>query len=170
MKIRFSHVALIGYFGCFLLFVAGLGANWIRTKEPPEQPIAFPHTIHVSRLGLSCNFCHLYVDKGKRATAPPLEKCMSCHKSVAKEKPEIQKLTGYYERRQPIHWNRIHFLPPFVYFTHKRHIKAGIDCSACHGEIGSMVRVRRVRSLEMGWCITCHRSKGAPHDCSTCHQ
>ncbi len=170
MMIRLIQLAVTGYFGLFLLLLAGLGVGWSRMNLSPEQPIAFPHTIHVTRLGLPCNFCHLYVDKGKRATVPPLSKCMSCHKNIATDRPEIIKLTGFYERGEPIAWNRIHKVPDFVYFTHKRHIKAGIDCSACHGEIGAMKRVRRVRSLKMGFCLTCHMSKGAPQDCATCHK
>jgi len=170
MMIRILQILVTGYFGLFLLLAAGLEVGWSRMNLSPEQPIAFPHTIHAGRLGLPCDFCHLYVNKGKRATVPPLSKCMSCHKQIATNRPEIIKLTGYYERREPIAWNRIHQVPDFVYFTHKRHIRAGIDCSACHGEVRAMKQVRRVRSLKMGFCVTCHKSKGAPHDCATCHK
>ena len=42
-------------------------------------------------------------------------------------------------------------------------------CSICHGTVGSMTKVRQVRSLKMGDCVDCHRDNGAPTDCTTCH-
>ena len=50
------------------------------------------------------------------------------------------------------------------------HIKAGLDCVACHGEVGQMHRVRRESDQTMGWCIDCHRQKGVSVDCYVCHR
>jgi hypothetical protein len=33
-----------------------------------------------------------------------------------------------------------------------------------------MDRVRRVSSLEMGWCVNCHMENKASIDCLTCHK
>lgn len=170
MARRLFKLALVGYFGFCLLLTAALAYRWARVQRPPEQPIAFPHTVHAGRLGLACTFCHQDAERSPRAGMPPVERCMSCHQTVAVDRPEVKKLRLHHERKEPIAWNRLHALPAHVHFTHKRHVKAGIDCSACHGEVRKMARMRRVRSLEMGWCVTCHRALGAPTDCATCHK
>lgn len=163
-------LAVTAYFGILLLVAAGLWVSWQRAGVAPDQPIAFPHTIHVSKLNLPCNFCHIYVDRSRHAGAPSLETCMSCHRAIATDREEIQKLTRYYEEKRPVEWNRVHSLPEHVYFSHKRHVKAGVDCSECHGKVGTMKKIRRVGSLKMGWCVSCHRARGAPLDCTTCHK
>src|SRR4030067_1952114 len=95
---------------------------------------------------------------------------MSCHRAIATDKEEIRKLTRHYEEKRPVLWIRVYSLPEHVYFSHKRHAKAGVDCAECHGMVGAMIKIRRVGSLEMGWCVSCHRVKGAPRDCATCHK
>jgi len=163
-------LAATAYFGAVLLATAGLAISWHRAGLSPDQPIAFPHTIHVSRLSLPCKFCHIFVDRSKHAGAPPLEICMSCHRTVATDREEIRKLTRHFEEKRPVEWNRVYALPEHVYFSHKRHIKAEVDCSECHGIVGTMKKIHRVGSLKMGWCISCHRARGAPRDCATCHK
>ena len=167
---RTGLLVVIVYFGVVFLAMAGLAVAWQQAGLAPDQPIAFPHTIHVSKLHLPCNFCHIYVEISRHAGGPPVEKCMSCHKSIATEREEIRKLTRYYEEKRPIEWNRVYSLPEHVYFSHKRHVKAGLDCSECHGMVGAMKKIRRVGTLKMGWCVSCHRARGAPRDCATCHQ
>ena len=164
--------AAFGYFGFFLLVHLALAHDYFKNKQTPDQPIAFSHKIHVGKVGLDCQLCHETVDKSTFAGIPAVAKCMSCHKSVAADRPEIQKLAGYWEREEPIEWNRVHRIRirNYVYFSHKRHIKAGIDCAHCHGEVRYMDKLRRVRSLEMGWCVSCHLSKGASTDCLICHR
>jgi len=143
---------------------------WFSSSEAPQQPIAFSHKIHVSRVGLQCTFCHTYVEKSQHAGVPSVQKCMSCHSVIATDRPEIKKLHKYWNNKQPVPWIKVHNLPDHVYFSHKRHIKAGLECSACHGEIKNVSVVRQVSSLKMGWCVTCHRSKKASIDCLTCHK
>jgi len=80
---------------------------------------------------------------------------------------------------KPIAWKRIHKLPDFVYFDHRAHIAATVQCQTCHGPIQEMERVRQYETLAMGWCVNCHRDvneKGvngkpvhASIDCVTCH-
>jgi hypothetical protein len=166
---RLARLALGGYFALALVLLAPLA--WYRGQPPlsPAQPIAFPHTIHAGQLGLECLFCHANAARSPSATVPPLATCMTCHETIALDRPEVQKLRGYVARKEPVVWQRVHSLPSFVRFTHKRHVKAGVDCAVCHGGIASMARVKRVRPLKMGWCLTCHLTKGAPTDCATCH-
>jgi hypothetical protein len=166
---RLLKLVVAGYFGLFLLLVAGWGVWWARFGLPPQQPIAFPHTTHAGRLALPCTFCHTTVQTSAQAGAPPLEVCLSCHRNIATDRPAIRVLLRHAEEKRPIEWVRVHSLPSFVYFPHKRHVKAGVDCAACHGRVAEMTVVRQVRSLQMGWCVTCHQARGAPIDCWTCH-
>ena len=121
---------------------------------------------------------------------------MGCHAIIgALDNPEIRKIHDYWKRRQPIPWVRVFKVPEFTYFAHKPHIRAGVDCQACHGPIERMPRVGAdqlghfipddlinvfltrpiVRPLSMGWCIDCHRDQNAkkgtraPLDCIACH-
>ena len=56
--------------------------------EGPDQPIAFPHTVHVQEMGLDCTFCHRNVTKGEAATIPAVNLCMSCHVAVGDGLPK----------------------------------------------------------------------------------
>jgi hypothetical protein len=171
MKKLIIPLGLTGLFGFFMVGVLLAAGHWYVTFDPaPVQPINYSHRIHVDKVGLACTHCHRAVGVSRQATVPSLDVCMACHKNVATDRPEIQKLTGYWQRKEPIAWKKVHNVPWHVYFTHKRHIQANIDCADCHGEIGATERVGQVRSLEMGWCVSCHRSKGAPTDCWTCHK
>ncbi len=163
-------VALL-FFGFFALAYLALASDWYRHKQAPAQPIDFSHQIHVGKVGLQCLFCHETADKSTFAGIPAVEKCMSCHKNVAADRPEIRKLAAYWNEGKPMEWNRVHRIRirDHVYFSHKRHVKADIDCAACHGDVKYMARIRQVSSLKMGWCVQCHRENDAPTDCLTCH-
>ncbi|MBI3664408.1 MAG: cytochrome c3 family protein [Acidobacteria bacterium] len=104
--------------------------------------------------------------------------------------PEIQKLYTALalndqmqpdpaHKPRPIEWVKVHNLPDFVYFDHRPHVSAGVDCQTCHGPMETMERVRQSADLAMGWCVNCHRTSNqtgvagkkvqAPTDCSACH-
>jgi Cytochrome c7 and related cytochrome c len=89
--------------------------------------------------------------------------------TIASEKPEIVKLLGYWERKEPIAWLRVHDLPDFVRFTHKRHVAAGVECRTCHGDVARMDAPVQTAPLTMGWCLSCHKERKAPTDCVACH-
>lgn len=95
---------------------------------------------------------------------------MGCHKITANDKPEVQKLATYWQEEKPIEWVRIHDLPDYVYFSHKRHVLAEVDCSNCHGKVEEMDRVSKVVDQHMGWCLDCHKERDASIDCLTCHK
>jgi cytochrome c peroxidase len=48
-------------------------------------------------------------------------------------------------------------LPDFVYFDHSIHVSKGIGCASCHGEVDRMPLMRQAASLQMEWCLECHR-------------
>lgn len=137
--------------------------------QGPEQPIAFDHSWHVKGVGLDCRFCHRTTDKEAAAGIPALEQCMFCHRVVGTGKAEVEKLRATFNNNEPINWRRVYRVPDHVRFVHEPHLRAGLQCSNCHGAVEEMRRVRQVRPMKMGDCLECHRSKDAPTDCYTCH-
>ena len=135
----------------------------------PEQPIQFSHKTHVGKNNMECQYCHSGVSKSPFATVPSLELCMGCHANVMTDSPEIQKLAKHFEEKKPVEWEPVNNLPEHVYFTHERHVKAGVGCQNCHGQVQDMHVVEKVSSLKMGFCVSCHRENGASIDCSICH-
>lgn len=140
----------------------------------PEQPIKFSHVIHVQQNKMECQYCHWSVSKASYAAIPEEETCMGCHGALVAGKSEqgkkdIQYLKDMYAKNQPIPWVKVHVMPDYLKFNHKRHVKAGVTCQECHGQIPEMTQVERVSSMKMGWCISCHRQRGASIDCLVCH-
>lgn len=150
--------------------------------DGPEQPIAFPHTVHVQQAGLDCQFCHRTVSTDEAASIPAVQQCLFCHDfgrisgSTEEAKQEIAKLTtAFYgsddglEPPAAIDWARVHRLPDHVQFIHEPHITAGLSCSTCHGNVAEMEVVKQVRNLKMRDCVDCHRDLNVSTDCATCH-
>lgn len=169
----------------FLVFVALIGGGWMvmtptgyNNGYAPEQPIPYSHKLHAGTLKIPCMYCHVNVDKGRHASVPALSVCMNCHSQVRKisgakeDSPHIKKLVEAYETGHPIQWVKVHMLPDFVFFNHQRHVKRGVACQTCHGDVQSMDRVEQVESLSMGWCVNCHRKpeNNVSTTCTTCHQ
>lgn len=140
----------------------------------PTQPINFSHVIHVQNNKMECQFCHWTVSKSHYAAIPEVETCYGCHKMISGQtdqaKAEIQKIASYFNDKQPIPWVKVHVMPDHVRFNHKRHVKAGVTCQECHGQVPQMPVVERVSSMKMGWCVSCHRERGTSVDCYTCHK
>ncbi len=163
----------------FGLYGFDYGNKYIGVQKgyAPEQPIKYSHELHAGTYKINCLYCHNGADKGKQASIPSPSTCMNCHMHVqAKEKyngsvsPEIQKIYNAVgwdaekraydpsKEKTPIKWVRIHNLPDHAYFNHAQHVKIGkVECQACHGPIEKMPVVSQQRSLQMGWCINCHR-------------
>jgi len=138
----------------------------------PDQPIKFSHKLHAGQYGIDCQYCHTGVEKSKNANIPSANICMNCHNYVQEGSnygtEEISKIyaaigydpsnNSYTGEEKPIEWVRIHNLPDHVAFNHKQHVVAGnLDCENCHGNVREMEVVQQVSTLEMGWCINCHR-------------
>ncbi|MEW6074039.1 MAG: cytochrome c3 family protein [Planctomycetota bacterium] len=171
-------------FGTYALWPANLERGY-----QPEQPIEFSHAIMAGKFKIECIYCHSEAEKGPHAGIPDVETCMKCHAVIQPKdargelKPEIVKLLDYWERREPIQWEKVYDLADFVYFDHRRHLApgTGLECADCHGPVETMDRVERVYSLKMAWCLDCHMEPppaGAPPEqltrasihCSTCHR
>ena len=137
--------------------------------NPTAQPIAFSHAHHVGEIGVDCQFCHAYARRGPVAGIPSVQRCVGCHRVVLNEQPEILKLLEYWENEEPIPWVRVHDLPDYVRFAHKPHVRAGVECAACHGNVEEMQAAVQVESLSMGWCLSCHEERDVTRDCLACH-
>jgi hypothetical protein len=142
----------------------------------PAQPIPYSHALHAGEYQIPCQYCHFGAERSRHAGVPPLNVCMNCHSQVKKDAPDIEKIATAVKTGKPIEWVRVHRLPDFAYFPHHAHIRAKIVCQTCHGPIQTMVRVRQVETMSMGWCLDCHRKTEAegqglhpPTDCSACH-
>jgi hypothetical protein len=139
------------------------------SRRPPRQPIAFPHTVHAGIYGIPCQYCHSGVSRSAFAGIPAVETCMGCHRITGRDLPGVKQLTRYAEEKRAIPWVRVHDLPDFVHYTHEPHIRNGVPCARCHGQVEAMQEVRQVAPLTMGWCLDCHVERKAPTDCLTCH-
>ena len=144
-------------------------ADTVQAVDPRAQPVDFSHTRHVVHAGIDCQFCHAYARRGPVAGIPSVERCVGCHRTILSERPEIERVLDFWEREEPIPWVRVHDLPDYVRFSHKAHVRAGVDCATCHGDVASMAVARQVESLSMGWCVDCHAERDASRDCLVCH-
>ena len=158
----------------FSVAVSSQTVNQEVAKNPmhpaaPEQPIPYSHKKHVA-MGLECQMCHSGPDPGSQMTFPPTTTCMTCHASVATNKPAIQKLTEFAKSGQPIPWVRVYKVLPGVNWTHRKHLEAGVHCETCHGEVAQMDRMSEVTSVTtMYVCLNCHQKSNAKTTCEACH-
>ncbi len=176
-------------------FVPSEAPTFVTVRGAPGQPIFFNHVIHAGSFQIPCQYCHADARRSEYAGLPSIERCMGCHKIIgASDNPEIAKIRSYSERATSIPWVRVFKLPEFVFFTHKPHIRVGLQCQTCHGPVERMRVVGAAtgpaltndfanlfgfrpssRPLTMGWCVECHRAENAKHqrkaptDCYTCH-
>ncbi|MDP2600517.1 MAG: cytochrome c3 family protein [Deltaproteobacteria bacterium] len=135
----------------------------------PTQPIPFSHKLHAGDLKIDCQYCHTGTDKSRVASVPSMQTCMNCHSLVKADSPHIQKMKDLIAKGESFEWVRVHDMPDFVYFNHRRHIAKGIDCKECHGDVRSMPVITQEINLTMGFCIDCHRKKEASIECNACH-
>jgi len=135
-----------------------------------DQPIAYSHKVHIGA-GLQCLDCHSAADVGAQATLPSVSKCMLCHAKIATEKPEIKKIAEYAAARREIPWERVYGFSPSasVKFRHSAHVRAGVKCARCHGDMAQATTAQLLVKHTMGTCLSCHRENHAPEDCAACH-
>jgi len=147
----------------------------------PAQPVAYSHSLHAGTMRIDCKYCHTSVTVSAHAGIPAVSVCMNCHSVARKNRPEIIKLTKYFEEGVALPWKRVHRVPDYAYFNHSAHVNRGIDCVNCHGQVENMDVVTQVSQFTMGACLNCHRNapailagvegiKRGSENCSTCHR
>jgi Cytochrome c7 and related cytochrome c len=156
---RVSIVAVLAFLGFLGWVIAMLYLSGYHTKQGDfvEQPIQFSHAHHVGGMGLDCRYCHTSVEESAFANIPPTKTCMNCHSQIWNNAPILEPVRASFRDDKPLTWVRVHDLPDFVYFNHSIHVKQGVGCETCHGRVDRMPLMLQKSSLQMEWCLNCHR-------------
>ena len=160
-----NTISKVSIFAAVLLFAA---FGWILAaidRSPyvtqagtiRDQPVPFSHKHHVGGVGIDCRYCHTSVEETAFAGIPPTKTCMNCHSQIWAESPVLEPVRESFRTDRSITWTRVHDLADFVYFDHSIHVKKGIGCVTCHGQVDQMPLMWREHSLQMEWCLECHR-------------
>ena len=158
-----SRVSLIGavlLIGLLLGLLYELSMSpWVtRQNLAREQPIQFSHERHVAGNGIDCRYCHTSVEQSRFAGIPPTKTCMNCHSQIFSNAPFLEPVRSSFNSNTPLRWTRVHDLPDFVYFDHSIHVNKGVGCTTCHGQVDRMPLMYQNASLQMQWCLDCHRN------------
>lgn len=158
--------ARVSIFGAIFLIAGGLWALAVvnrsgyvtQQKVAREQPVPFSHKHHSGELGIDCRYCHSSVEVSSSANIPATQVCMNCHSQIWADSPTLEPVRASYGTGESIEWVKIYDLPDFVYFDHSIHVNRGIGCVTCHGRVDEMNLVYQHASLQMEWCLDCHRN------------
>jgi hypothetical protein len=156
-----------GSIAVLVILLATLGITLDRLSRSPyvtraetvrEQPVQFSHQHHVGGIGIDCRYCHTTVDKAASAGIPPTKTCMNCHSQIWATSPYLEPVRASLRDDRPLQWLRVHDLPDFAYFNHSVHVKKGVGCVTCHGRVDKMPLMYQQNTLQMEWCLDCHRN------------
>ena len=161
-----NTLAKLSIFGSIfvLLFVTWAVAEINRSSwntgafDEREQPVQFSHKHHTGDDGIDCRYCHSTVETTATAGMPPTQTCMNCHSQIWSDSPYLEPVRASFRENKPIEWERVHDLPEYVYFNHSIHVNKGVGCSSCHGDVANMPSVYQENTLQMEWCLSCHRN------------
>ena len=128
-----------------------------RATQAREQPVPFSHAHHVGGLGVDCRYCHTTVETSSFANIPPTKTCMNCHSQIWLTSPTLEPVRESFRTGVSLQWTRVNDLPDYVYFNHSIHVNKGIGCESCHGRVDRMPLTWQENSLQMSWCLDCHR-------------
>jgi hypothetical protein len=145
-----------------------LGLGWViltlqrsdvitSANEFVEQPVQFSHQHHAGGIGIECRYCHTSVEISPSAGIPPTKTCINCHSQIWNQSPYLEPVRASFRDDRPLNWIRVHDLPDFVYFNHSIHVSKGVGCETCHGRVDRMPLMFQAESLQMEWCLDCHR-------------
>jgi len=151
-------VLAIGGLGGALFEIIADSSYATRQGEAREQPIPFSHAHHVGSMGIDCRYCHTGVENSQHAMVPPTKTCMNCHSQIWINSSTLQPVRDSYQTNESIRWTKVNDLPDYVYFNHSIHIKKGVGCETCHGRVDTMPLMYQQASLQMRWCLDCHRN------------
>jgi len=132
---------------------------WVtRQGQRADQPVPFSHKHHVMGLGIQCQYCHTSVEKSSYAGIPPTKTCMNCHSQIWTNANLLEPVRHSWATGESITWTKVHDLPDFAYFNHEIHVNKGLGCSSCHGRVDLMPIMYQQNTLQMEWCLNCHRN------------
>ncbi len=122
-----------------------------------QQPVQFSHEHHVGGVGIDCRYCHTSVEESAYAGIPPTKTCMNCHSQIWSTSPYLEPVRASYRTGKSLEWTKVNDLPDFAYFNHSIHVNKGVGCTTCHGQVDKMPLMWQHASLQMEWCLDCHR-------------
>jgi hypothetical protein len=160
-----NTVSKVSIFGALFLIGAALWLTLQFSRSPyatgegvvRSQPVPFSHQHHVGGIGIDCRYCHNAVEVSASAGMPSTKTCMNCHSQIWNQSAMLEPVRESFRTDRSIEWNRVHDLPDFAYFPHASHVNRGIGCSTCHGRVDRMPLMAQAASLQMEWCLECHR-------------
>jgi hypothetical protein len=155
MIAKASIVVVVLFVGAAVSFV--IFSPFTFNPNVISQPIPFSHQQHAGNLGINCEYCHTLVETSPFAGMPSSQVCMNCHLEVLSDSPELAPVRDSVDKGVPLVWNRVYVLPDYTYFDHSAHVNKGVACVTCHGQIDQMAVVVQATSLQMSWCMNCHR-------------
>ena len=157
-KVSLAGILLLvgGLIGLAMLL--GRSSYVTRAQEYVEQPVQFSHLHHVLDDGIDCRYCHTSVETSSFAGIPPTKTCMNCHSQIWQSAAILEPVRASLREDKPMTWIRVHDLPDFVYFNHSIHVKKGMGCETCHGRVDQMPLTMQQNTLQMDWCLNCHRN------------
>jgi len=147
-------IALAGVVGFFWYYGS---PQYTDVGYRPAQPVPYSHKQHAGDLGMDCRYCHTSVEVSAKANVPPTQTCMNCHTLILTESTKLLPVRESWNIGKPIEWIRVHKIADYAYFNHGAHVRAGVGCASCHGNVAEMEKVIQVEPLSMGWCLDCHR-------------
>jgi len=153
----FGAVFVIAALGYVAYSVQGSPYTTYQGIRKP-QPVPFSHQHHVTGLGIDCRYCHTSVETSSFAGIPPTKTCMNCHSQIWTNAQLLEPVRASYRSGQSLQWTRVNQLPDFVFFNHSIHVTKGVGCNTCHGPVDQMPLMYQQESLQMEWCLGCHRS------------
>jgi hypothetical protein len=121
-----------------------------------QQPVQFSHKHHAGDDGIDCRYCHSTVETTASA-GMPRRNLHELSQPALGRRPYLEPIRASFRENKPIEWERVHDLPEFAYFNHSIHVAKGVGCSTCHGQIDNMAAVFQENTLQMEWCLACHR-------------
>src|SRR5438874_7595640 len=159
----FARITIFGaifILGFLAWAAAGLSRSSYATRaeQAREQPVPFSHAHHAGAMGFDCRYCHTSVETSSFAGIPPTKICMNCHSQIWLSSPTLEPVRASFRTNESIRWTRVHDLPDFVYFNHSIHVNKGVGCESCHGRVDRMALTWQESSLQMEWCLDCHRA------------
>jgi hypothetical protein len=157
-KLSLAGLLLVGAGTILFAMIIGRSSYVTRAHEFVEQPVQFSHRHHVLDDGIDCRYCHTSVETSAFAGIPPTKTCMNCHSQIWATAPILEPVRASFRDDRPLRWIRVHDLPDFVYFNHSVHVKKGMGCETCHGRIDEMPLTLQESTLQMDWCLNCHRN------------
>ena len=157
------RMSLAGVLGAVLLIgwivFTLMRSSWAtKQNEYVEQPIQFSHAHHAGGMGIDCRYCHTSVEQSAFAGIPPTKTCMNCHSQIWSNAPILEPVRASFRDNTNLSWIRVYDLPDFVYFSHQIHVRQGVGCATCHGQVNEMPLTYQASPLLMEWCLDCHRA------------